>query len=372
MNIYSSIIPTNHITVVYDIISTYNLAAAAEGIAIGQSIGNPSVRNEFETPELVNNHAAKIIGDKIELSKLTAGLVTISYPLVNLNWNDDGISQLLCMIQGGQTDIGHIIKCRVVDIDITNIPKLAPRFGITGIRQLTQVYDKPILGCILKPKTGLAPKDLASIVKDMVDGGANIIKEDEILGNPAFCSLTDRLNYIRDIIADKNVIYLACINSDADRLLEKAAIVKMMKGNGIHLNIWSGLGSYSAVRRKNYPLVLHYQKSGDKVITNSQNPFGIDWIVLCKLGIVSGIDTIHAGMWGGYLSDDPNYLQNVMNMLSSHNVLPALSCGMTADLIPKVTAKFGVDYLANVGGACHTHPEGIRAAVQELRKAIDG
>jgi ribulose 1,5-bisphosphate carboxylase large subunit-like protein len=44
---------------------------------------------------------------------------------------------------------------------------------------------------------------------------------------------------------------------------------------------------------------------------------------------------------------------------------------MNAELIPKVTEKFGYDYLANVGGAVHSNPNGIKAAVIELRKAIE-
>jgi ribulose-bisphosphate carboxylase large chain len=372
MNLYRSEIPKSSITVTYDVISTANLALAAEAIAIGQSIGNPSVRNEFETPELVENHAAKIIGDQHTLSTSTSGTITIAYPAVNIDWDEDGISQLLCMIQGGQTDIDHIIKCRVTDIDIENIPKLKPKFGLSGIRELTKIYDRPLLGCILKPKTGLSPKDVAAIVKEMVEGGANIIKEDEILGNPSFCKLQDRLEYVRDVIQDKNIVYLTCINADADRVIEKASIVRMLGVNGIHLNIWSGLGTYAALRRKDYPMVLHYQKSGDKVITNKDNPYGIEWSVLCKLAVLSGVDTIHAGMWGGYLSDDPVDLKHTMDLLTSNNIVPALSCGMTAELIPRVTEKFGIDYLANVGGAVHTHPDGIRAAVRILRNAIDG
>jgi hypothetical protein len=76
-------------------------------------------------------------------------------------------------------------------------------------------------------------------------------------------------------------------------------------------------------------------------------------------------------MWGGYLSDDPVDLKRTMDLLTSNDIVPALSCGMTAELIPKVTEKFGIDYLANVGGAVHTHPDGIRAAVRILRNAID-
>jgi ribulose-bisphosphate carboxylase large chain len=88
------------------------------------------------------------------------------------------------------------------------IPKLAPKFGLSGIREFTGQYNKPLLGCILKPKIGLNPTDYASIVKEMVDGGADIIKEDEILGSPLFCSLEDRLEIVRSVIGDKKIIYL--------------------------------------------------------------------------------------------------------------------------------------------------------------------
>jgi ribulose 1,5-bisphosphate carboxylase large subunit-like protein len=60
-----------------------------------------------------------------------------------------------------------------------------------------------------------------------------------------------------------------------------------------------------------------------------------------------------------------------MDMLVQHNVIPALSCGMNAELITVITKKFGIDYLANVGSACHSHPQGVLAGVKQLRAAID-
>lgn len=371
--IYLNTIPDKHFVVEYYIESKTTLGHACEAIAIGQSIGNPSVRNVFETVELVDNHCAKIIGDYDELSKVKKGTVKIAFPIANVNWEEDGISHLVCNFMGGQVDIDFIKKCQVMDIDIFDYYKtFEPKFGITGIRKLTNRYKKPILGCIVKPKIGLKPKELASIVKDMIDGGADLIKEDEIMSNPSFCNYEDRLKYISDLIEDKPVIYLATCNSDPHKLEERAKNIFRHGSNGIHVNLWSGLGSYLSVRKLDLPMVLHYQKSGDKVITHKSNPFMISWYVLCKLATWCGVDTIHAGMWGGYLSDKPKDLKRIMNLLQSNNTLPALSCGMNAELIPRVTKKFGYDYLANVGGAVHSNPDGIKTAVMELRRAIDG
>jgi ribulose 1,5-bisphosphate carboxylase large subunit-like protein len=372
MKIYKDSIPENHFTVDYYVESKKTLVEVAEAIAIGQSIGNPSVRNEFETDELVENHCAKIIGDYDDLKSKNKGTIKIAFPTININWEEDGISQFICDIMGGQTDIDIIEKCHVIDVDIFDYYEiLKPKFGISGIRKITGQYEKPILGCILKPKIGLRPKEIAHIVKEMIDGGADLIKEDEIMCNPVFANYEDRLGYIRDIIKDKPIVYLATCNGDAHKILEKAKKIHDNGSNGLHVNLWSGFGTYRSVRKLDLPMVIHYQKSGDKVITHKNNPYMISWYVLCKIATWCGIDTIHSGMWGGYLSDDPIELKTIMDYLSNNNVLPALSCGMNAELIPKVTEKFGYDYLANVGGAVHSNPNGIKAAVIELRRAIE-
>ena len=44
---------------------------------------------------------------------------------------------------------------------------------------------------------------------------------------------------------------------------------------------------------------------------------------------------------------------------------------MTAELIPPIVEKFGVDWMANVGGAIHGHAQGTLAGTKKIRKAID-
>lgn len=373
IQLYYKTPPQQHIVVSYFIKSATTLSAACEAVAIGQTIGNPNVRiAKWETPEMVENYSAKIIGNKADLDKLSEGIVEIAFPNVNFDWERDGISHFLCVLLGGQADIDIVLKCNVLDIDDKGlIPKLKPKLGLSGLRELTGKHNKPLLGCIIKPKLGLNAQDYTSIVSEMIDAGADVIKEDEVLGSPLYCTLEDRLEIVSGLIKNKNVVYLTAINGDADSVLKKAELVTNYEVNGIHINVWSGLGTYRAARKLDFPLFIHYQKSGDKVITDPNNAFGIRWKVLCKLAAYSGVDSIHTGMWGGYLSDDPIELKSLMDLLVSHNVIPALSCGMNSKLIPKVTEKFGVDYLANVGAACHSHPKGVYAGVKELRDSID-
>jgi hypothetical protein len=41
----------------YEITSSTNLKDAAWNLAIGQSVGNPNIRNEWETDQLFENHS---------------------------------------------------------------------------------------------------------------------------------------------------------------------------------------------------------------------------------------------------------------------------------------------------------------------------
>jgi ribulose 1,5-bisphosphate carboxylase large subunit-like protein len=365
----------HYIIVTYDLSSTENLYKAAWDLAIGQSVGNPNVRNEWETDELFENHSCIIVKDvnpnaffgatggfTDEFGKQVSkeegwrrgwqqnqrGRIQIGFPIINTDWEGDGIAHLICQIMGGQVDIDHIKKCRVVDIDIPRSVRSyfnRPRHGLSGMREFTGQYDKPLLGGIVKPKTGISPEVLLEMVKEMVDGGVDFIKEDEILANPIFCSLEDRVPLISSYLANcgRKVVYCFCINGDPHTITDRAQFVadQGVEGVGIHINIWSGLGAYNTIRKLDTDLYIHYQKSGDKVITHKDNPFSISWLVLCKLAALSGIDTIHTGMVGGYLSDDEKEITAIMHELQKQNVVPALSCGMHPGLVNSVTRKVG-------------------------------
>lgn len=363
-------------------VATYYLASrtsvrnAAWELAIGQSVGNPNVRTKWENEQLFRTHSCIILADEEDLQKQKRGYVKIAFPLANINLIEDGVSQLLCQLMGGQMDIDDITECHLLDIDLPTaaVKKyfLGPKYGISGVRKYTNVYDKPLLGGIVKPKVTPSPSVLLDIVKQMVEGGVNFIKEDEIMANPAVCSIEERLPDVAKYLDGKGVVYCACINSDSRHLLARATRVSEIGINGIHVNFWSGLGSYKSLRELDLPLFIHFQKSGDKILTNKMHAYHVEWNVICKLAAMSGIDFTHAGMWGGYMNDSAADLHGTLGVLRSMNVMPALSCGMHAGIVNAVTEQFGNDYLANVGGAIHGHPNGTAAGARAMRQAIDG
>jgi ribulose-bisphosphate carboxylase large chain len=374
-NIYKNIIDKDkYVIITYYLESTISVDYAAWNIALGQSVGNPSIRNSWETEELFENNCCVIEGTKEELEKIKKGKVNIGFPVENIDFETDGISHLLVNIMGGQLDIQNIDKCSIIDIifpeNVINKFK-KPKYGITGIRKYTNVYGKPLLGAIIKPKTGISPKVLLDIVKQLVDNGVNFIKEDEILSNPKFCSIKDRMSLIGPYIQNKNVVYCTSIHSDYPYLLDRAKQVYELGGNGVHINFWCGLGAYRAIRNLDLPIFIHFQKSGDKILTNSNHDFNISWQVICKLTALMGIDFIHAGMIGGYYKWPERETIEAIKILNDLNVMPALSCGFHPGLTEYVTKIVGNDYMINSGGSIHGHPGGTASGVLAIRQSID-
>ena len=359
----------------YFLRSTVSLFDAAENVAIGQSVGNPKVRNGWETPELWEKAGCRIEGDTAWMKTVKEGEVTIAFPCVNIDFVGDGVSQLLCQTMGGQLDIDTIRDCHILDLELPEeVEKkyfLGPKFGIEGIRKFTGATDKPLLGGIVKPKVGLNSATLLEVVKQLVEGGVNFIKEDEIMANPSSCPLEERVPLICNYLKGKNVVYCFCINGDADVVLERAKYVAAQGGNGVHVNFWSGLGIYKRLRELDLPLFVHYQKSGITILTDKRNPFHIEWTVICKLAGLCGVDFIHAGMIGGYSDNGKDEMLDVLKVLHKYRVMPALSCGMHPGLVEAIRTEIGIDWMANCGGAIHGHPQGTFAGAKAMRQSID-
>lgn len=359
--------------VTYYLESLTLLKDAALALAIGQSYGNPELRaGKWESPELIDKYAAKVI-DEENLDK-KAGNIRIAFPICNLNWKEDGISQLLCIVQGGQLDIKNIQVCHVLDIEFPDTVKscfLGPKFGLKELRKRTNCYNKPLLMAICKPKLMDSSQMLLDMIKELVDGGVNLIKIDEINSSPPSCKFEDRVPLIADYLKDKPVIYFDCITADYPYVIERAKKANEYGLPGIHINCWAGWGIYKAIREMNFNTFLFCQRSGDKCMTDRNHRFHIKWSLMCKLIAMSGIDVAHGGMLFGYSDDCPIETKKALKTLNSFGAVGTLSCGFTPDLVEKVTNEVGVDYIIGAGGSIHSDEGGTTSGALKFRKTID-
>ena len=374
----------NHIIATY-YLESKDFLAAAKAIAIGQSIGNPNVRTQRDSPQIMRDHLAKILDLRTSLTSKQKGFLKIAFPIINFNIKEDGVTQILCSLMGSQMDIDIINHCVLKEIEF---PKKVldtfkgPKFGMENIMRRAKAIDRPFLGGIVKPKTGITVPQLKEMVKELLEGGVDFIKEDEILGNPVFCPFEERVRVVSEMVNDfsqevgREIFYTPCINSDYPYFLERAKFADSCGVRAVHLNFWAGISAYKALRdldMKN--AAIFFQKSGDKVITGVNNVYSIDWKVICQLARMMGCDFIHAGMWGGYLSDSKEELTKVLNILrnkSQYNAtIPSLSCGSHPGLVNTTVKHFGTELMMNVGGAIQGHPMGTKGGAKAMRQSFE-
>ena len=335
-------------------VQSKNLDKAAEAIAIGQSIGNPSIRSSLEITNSINESKAVIL----EVNK--DGTIIIGYKWRNLNRHTD-IAQILCTIQGGQSDIDVLDSCQVIDIDFGNI-------NFIYNKKWKHPTYRPLVGGIIKPKTGLSIEQLLDITKQMCDGGIDWIKEDEILSDASYLPLTDRVEHITKLLEQyPNVMYCFCVNGSPKHYLRQLHFIKDT-GAGVHTNFWSGLNVYEDANNLN--VFSHFQRSGIRILTDPRNPWAITWPIIIKLAIIQGIDSIHIGMIGGYYPDGYDEVYKGLSLCQQHNRIGTLSCGMNPDIARKLKQELGNNFMANVGGWLHVGSS-IENNVKEMMKAVN-
>ena len=67
-----------------------------------------------------------------------------------------------------------------------------PKFGIQGLRDILEVYDRPIFFGVVKPNIGLAPDDFAELAYQSWLGGLDIAKDDEMLSDVPWSPLAGK------------------------------------------------------------------------------------------------------------------------------------------------------------------------------------
>lgn len=369
-------IPAEDFFIVTYLVKTYKpntIENVATCIARGQSISNPHVHSIWETEEMLENHSARII---IENFNKQEGIVKIAFPIKNIDFSKDGVSGLLCIIMGGNLDIDIVERCSVINIEFPqwfeDLYSIKPSYGISGMRKYCNIYNKPLLGGIIKPKLGFTPHTLLDMVKEMVDNDINFIKEDELaMEGTGYATLEERLDILSNYLSDKSVIYCPSITCDNYNIMKRCKLIENKGINGVHFNWWTGFGAYRYLRETGSNLFVHMQSSGMSIFTNKNHNYNITLEVMCYLFRFLGIDSVHIGMIGGYQDNGVEFIKRCMTRLHENNIIPTLSCGFHPGLIDYVNETVGIDYMANVGGALHGHPGGTGAGVRAMRQAID-
>jgi len=268
-----------------------------------------------------------------------------------------------------------------------------PQFGIEGIRKYLKVYNRPLVGTIVKPKVGLSSKEHAKVAYEAWIGGCDIVKDDENLTSQKFNEFKKR--FLLTIAAckraeketgEKKVYFINC-TAEAEEMIRRIKFVQHHKGNYIMLDIltlgWSALQT----ARNHAKLPIHAHRAGHAMFDRNPEQ-GMAMEVIAQLARMIGVDSLHIGTAYGKMSGDKNevlhiekemeseFTEQTKNNLSQkwYGIKPVFgvaSGGVYPAIVPNIIAFMGKDVVLQAGGGIHGHPDGTIAGAKAMRQAVD-
>jgi len=369
-----------------------SLESASEEIAKESSIGTWT---EIAT---LSSDIAKRLKPSIFYINEDNGIIKIAYPeeLFEL----DNIPQILSAIAGNIYGMKVIENLRLIDV---KFPKsildvhYGPKYGIKGIRKITGIENRPLLGTIVKPKVGLNEIEHASVCGDAWMGGLDIVKDDENLTSMKFNTFQKRIVEtlkVRDKIekeTNEKKIYLPNITAKMDIMKQRADLVINNGGEYIMLDILTvGFSALQEIRSylddKN--VVIHAHRAMHAALTRNKK-HGMTMLFLAKIMRLIGMDQLHTGTIVGKMEGDKREVQeineaitkeevkgNVFTMLNQNwgsikPILPVASGGLSPLHVPDLIEFLGKDMVFQFGGGCHGHPDGTLSGAKAIRQAVE-
>ena len=367
---------------------------AASNVALESSIGT------WTTIATMNPKIARALKPSVFSIDKRNKIIKIAYPYQLFEAGN--MPEILSSIAGNVFGMKAVNNLRLMDIDF---PKKiidsfdGPLFGIQGIRRLTKIKDRPLIGTIVKPKVGLNEKQHAGVAYEAWTGGLDVVKDDENLSSMTFNKFNKRMHEtfkLRDR-AEKETgekkIYMPNITAETAEMLKRADIVDSFGGEYIMVDIltvgWAGV---QTVRNYNKKLkkVIHAHRAMHAALT--RNPkHGISMLTIAKIARLIGVDQLHIGtaavgkMHGSRAEElaieeeiehreiYPKKGEHILEQ-KWYNIKPVLavaSGGLSPLSTADVVQVMGRNIVMQYGGGCHGHPDGTYAGAKAIRQSLD-
>lgn len=313
--------------------------------------------------------------------------VRISFPMENMGTN---LPTLLATVMGSYYELSQFSGLRLLNIDLPEAFAKAypgPQFGIDGTRRLTGVFQRPLIGTIIKPAVGLTPEQTAEIVSQLAPAGVDFIKDDEMMANPPHSPLKKRVEAVMRVLNEfeqktgKKIMYAFNITDELDAMLRHHDVVISAGGTCVMVSINQvGLGAVSALRR-DAAVAIHGHRNGWGMLTRCPG-LGIEFTAYQKLWRLVGVDQLHVGgLQSKFWEDDNSVVRAIRSVQAPLSgtcpIMPVVGSAQWGGQAPETYKQTGsVDLIYVAGGGIMAHPGGCGAGARAIRQAwqaaVDG
>jgi 2,3-diketo-5-methylthiopentyl-1-phosphate enolase len=370
-------------------VKTDNYLKYASALAVQGSTGS-WVYLPGETIELVAKHGARVVNafevpdyesyedsDKLEMKRTF--IVDIAFPVINFG------PSITMMINSVIGEISYFGDIKMVDLVfpenyVKQFP--GPNFGVEKIREYLKTPERPLVCSILKPCTGLSPRQTGELFFKVASGGTDLVKDDEKIANASYNSVAARVKECMSAEkrayeeTGKHTLYSVNITDIPDRLIDNAKAAIDAGGNMLMVShLTSGMGIIQTLAGSsefNVPIMAHPAFIGS--VSRSHNLGISSHLSLGKLPRLCGADvSCHAISLVPLVKETPVKITAALQA-PFHGLKRAWSQvggAVHPGIVKEVINELGKDTVLGAGGGVHAHPMGPKAGVMAIRQAID-
>ena len=282
-------------------------------------------------------------------------------------WGDDVALLVSALVAGEPTEMAAFRRCRLVDLELPDGLLPGPAFG---------ARPQVAVGVIVKPSLGLVPAEVAEVVGTAVAAGATFVKDDEKLGDPAWCPFEDRVRAVTEVLSP-GVTYCPNVTGPAATLLDRARRAVQLGATGVLVNgVAQGLASVVALRTADLgvPILVHRAGSGPWC---RNRDVGVSGAVLTRLARLCGGDYLIVGAFAGKLFDtDEDVAAGIRAarepLGSARASWVVIGGGIGPDNAPAQAARAGEGTVLLLGSAAYRAAGGIGVSVEAVVEALSG
>jgi ribulose-bisphosphate carboxylase large chain len=229
---------------------------------------------------------------------------------------------------------------------------------------------------------GLSPQETADTVRQLLAGGIDFIKDDELQADGPHCPFDQRARLVMQAVnnaaqtSGRKAMVAFNITGEVDEMRRRHDLVRDLGGTCVMVSLNSvGLTGLLALRRHS-TLPIHAHRNGWGYL-NRHPALGWDYAPWQTLWRLAGADHLHVnGLANKFSEADASVVAAARAVLRplepAHPMLamPVFSSGQTGlQAAPTYAALGTADLIHAAGGGILGHPGGIAAGVAAMREA---
>jgi ribulose-bisphosphate carboxylase large chain len=327
---------------------TYELEPleAAESLALVASVGHA------DGPDFVRGRVVSA----------DDGRAVLEFP--EGNWGADVSLLVAALLAGEWADLAAIRRCRLVSADWPPGLFRGPAF---------EAPRGVLVGAIVKPSLGLSPREVGEVAAALGRGGADLVKDDELLGDPDWCPLEAR---VREVATSTDARYAANVTGPLEGLRARAELAVELGAGAVMVDAFAqGLDALRLLRDAELGVPILAHRAGAAIWTRNLT-HGVAPSVVAQLLRLLGADYVLCGSFTGRVFDSEAEVRLQIEACREAVGVPrsvaVLGGGVgpanAAEQIELAGERDGVMVL--LGSEAYFHPGGVEEAVSATVEAV--